>query len=400
MAVDEDKGCAGCAKQAFIIARNPTPGSRLPFLLRLPVAGEPPLVLATADTWPVGRDLFCYRLEQWPERPEIVEEVPVQACWRAGKAVHLVLSRRQRHRSMFIWTQSRGRTLIFWRTQKTMQAARPGIRVPAARGLERRRLLIAVDSRERYAWKFPREHAQTERRDLPAGDYGIFFGGRLVAAVERKSVADLVNAISAGKLRMQLAELSTLPRGALVVEGRLSDLMKAEKDAGVKAGWLLNLVAALQAEYPNVQWSFAETRAIAQDVAYRWLSAAATILQGEYGRFAARPADGDAVAESPAAWGAEQRQPPHQASARVSHGVSQGASHEDWAEPVQVRDRVGRQREALDLARRGQPWTVRSYREYFHISEATAYQDLKTLVARGDLVLAGPGRPLRYVIPE
>ncbi|HHV53898.1 MAG TPA: hypothetical protein GXX55_00355 [Firmicutes bacterium] len=268
----------------FVVARNPRPRTRLPYLLFVPVAGERPLVLATSGQWPAGRDLFCYQVqeEEWPEEADVVESVPVQSSWRAGKAVYLVLNRRQRRRCMFIWTESRGRTLIFWRTQQTIKSARPGIRVPAARGLETRPLSIAVDHRERYPWRFPRQHAQIERRELPVGDYGVFFGDSLVAVVERKSIPDLVSAISSGTLRMQLLELSRLPRAVLVVEGRLSDLMKAEKEAGISAGWLLNLSAALQAEYPNVQWIFAETRAIAQDVAYRWLSAAVALLRSKW----------------------------------------------------------------------------------------------------------------------
>lgn len=387
----------------FVVARNPKSDTRLPYLLYLPVAGERPLVLATSDAWPQGRDLFCLQLEveSWPARPEVLDTAPVQSCWRAGKAVHLVLGRRQRRRSMFIWIESRGRTLIFWRTQQTMQAARPGIRVPTARGLEKRTIPIAVDHRERYPWKFPRQHASVERRELPVGDYGVFFGDRLVAAVERKSMTDLMNAISSGTLRMQLAELSSLPRGILVVEGRLSDLVKAEKEVGVSAGWLLNVVAALQAEYPGVQWLFAETRSIAQDMAYRWLSAAVVVLREKfeaqddlnqdewqpaspslYGIAPGASATGAvaAVAEAPAGWNPVGR------STKLSD-----------AGAIYVKDRLGRQREALLLAHQGRAWTVRSYQEHFQVSTTTAYKDLEALVQQGDLTLAGSRRPKQYI---
>ena len=302
---------------------------------------------------------------------------------------------------MFIWTESRGRTLVFWRTQQTMQAARPGIRVPTARGLERRTISIAVDHRERYPWKFPRQHASMERRELPVGDYGVFFGDRLVAAVERKSMTDLMNAISSGTLRMQLAELSSLPRGILVVEGRLSDLVKAEKEVGVSAGWLLNVVAALQAEYPGVQWLFAETRNIAQDMAYRWLSAAVVVLRDKCeaqddlnhddwqpaspslsGIAPAASATGAvaAVAEAPAGWNPVGR------STRPSD-----------AGAIYVKDRLGRQREALLLAHQGRAWTVKSYQEHFQVSTTTAYKDLEALVQQGDLTPAGSRRPKQYI---
>ncbi|HHY46568.1 MAG TPA: hypothetical protein GX506_04620 [Firmicutes bacterium] len=292
-----------------------------------------------------------------------------------------------------------------------MQAARPGIRVPTARGLERRTISIAVDHRERYPWKFPRQHASMERRELPVGDYGVFFGDRLVAAVERKSTADLMSAISSGTLRMQLAELSCLPRGILVVEGRLSDLVKAEKEVGISAGWLLNLVAALQAEYPNVQWIFAETRGIAQDIAYRWLSAAVVVLRGKFevqndlnrdgwqpvsyslpGTAPTAPAVGAvaavaAVAEDPAGWNL---------AGRNMKLPSAGAIPSN-AGAVYVKDRLGRQREALLLAHQGHAWTVRSYQEHFQVSTTTAYKDLEALVQQGDLTPVGSRRPKQYI---
>lgn len=390
----------------FVVARNPKSDTRLPYLLYLPVAGERPLVLATSDAWPQGRDLFCLQLEveSWPARPEVLDTVPVQSCWRAGKAVHLVLKRRQRRRSMFIWTESRGRTLVFWRTQQTMQAARPGIRVPTARGLERRTISIAVDHRERYPWKFPRQHASMERRELPVGDYGVFFGDRLVAAVERKSMTDLTNAISSGTLRMQLAELSSLPRGILVVEGRLSDLVKAEKEVGVSAGWLLNVVAALQAEYPGVQWLFAETRSIAQDMAYRWLSAAVVVLREKY-EAQDDPNQDDWQPASPSLSGIA---PTASATGAVAAVAAVAEDPAGWnpvgrsmklsdAGAIYVKDRLGRQREALLLAHQGRAWTVRSYQEHFQVSTATAYKDLEALVQQGDLTPVGSRRPKQYI---
>jgi len=163
------------AADPFVIARNPDAKSRLPYLLRIPVQGVGNLVLVTRATWPSGKDLFCYQLEAWPEGAELVETVPVERCWRAGSAVHLILRRRQARRSLFVWTESRGRTLIFWRSRTSMRGARPGIRVPQARGLERA-LDVAVDVHERYPWRFARYGVQTQRRELPVGDYAVLDG--------------------------------------------------------------------------------------------------------------------------------------------------------------------------------------------------------------------------------
>ena len=37
--------------RSFVVARNPEAGSRLPYLLRLPLAGGP-LVLKARESWP------------------------------------------------------------------------------------------------------------------------------------------------------------------------------------------------------------------------------------------------------------------------------------------------------------------------------------------------------------
>lgn len=200
----------------ILIARDPIPGSRLPYLLLLPVAGEAPLVLACAAIWPGAKDVFCHPLPSWPPDAQLLETLPVEQCWRVGKAVHLVLQRRQRRRSLFVWTVKGERQLIFWRSQRSMGAARPGMKVPAARGLDGP-LEIAVDVRERYGWRFGGLQATLVKRELPVGDYGIFLDGRLVAAVERKTPADLAGSAIAGTLAFALAELEAL---ALATGGR------------------------------------------------------------------------------------------------------------------------------------------------------------------------------------
>src|SRR4051812_22506127 len=77
----------------LLIARNPQDDSRLPYLVRLPLAQ--PMVLRTAGTWPRTKALYCYPVSaaEWPAEPEIVERVPVRSCVRRGAAVDLVLDR-------------------------------------------------------------------------------------------------------------------------------------------------------------------------------------------------------------------------------------------------------------------------------------------------------------------
>lgn len=45
-----------------------------------------------------------------------------------------------------------------------------------------------------------------------------------MASVERKSLSDLVSSLTGGQLRFALAELATLPRAAVVVEDRFSQV--------------------------------------------------------------------------------------------------------------------------------------------------------------------------------
>ncbi|WP_277455280.1 ERCC4 domain-containing protein [Janibacter sp. DB-40] len=81
-------------------------------------------------------------------------------------------------------------------------------------------LQILVDSHERYPWRFTHQQAVTKRWGLPCGDYAVTDGEQVVAAVERKSLADLSSSLTSGKLTYAVAELSDLPRAAVVVEDR------------------------------------------------------------------------------------------------------------------------------------------------------------------------------------
>lgn len=352
---------------SFWIGRNASASSRLPYLLRLPVTGEGRIFLAARETWPRGKDVFCHQLREWPPEAEVIEEVPVESCWRAGAAVHLVLRRRQNRRSMFVWTRAGGRPVIFWRSAASMGAARPGIRVPQARGLEGG-LEIVVDGRERYPWRFSGKGAALMRRDLPVGDYAIVRDGLVIAAVERKTVADLATAAVAGKLGLALAELERLPHAAVAVEGRWSDLVKTADRADMRAGWLLNVVAALQVAHPRVTWQFAETPKIAQDWAYRWLAACAKADRERY-------------------------QIPLLEERAIADPVA-------LAEPsVGSRILDASERRALILrdAEAGIAWASRSAAERCGVTQTTAAADLKALVRAGRLRIEGNGRGRRYV---
>ncbi|WP_435771430.1 ERCC4 domain-containing protein [Nocardioides sp. SYSU DS0651] len=254
----------------FVIARNPDPGSSLPFLLRIPLGDG--IVLKARETWPRTAKVYCHRSEEWPVDAEIVERVPVRSCVRRGAAIDLVLDRGRENRSQFVSTVVRGdRQVIFWQSSRTAKQARPRVAVPTARASGVADLEIVVDSGERYAWSFSAQQATTRRQRLPAGDYGVLAGDRLVAAVERKSVEDLVGSLTSGKLRFQLTELAALPRAAVVVEERYSRVLDHRV---VRTSVIADGLAELQVAFPNVPVTYCETRKLAQEWTYRFLAAA------------------------------------------------------------------------------------------------------------------------------
>ncbi|WP_029137637.1 ERCC4 domain-containing protein [Nakamurella lactea] len=255
----------------LLIARNPSPDSRLGFLIRLPLAGG--TVFRTSDTWPRTKALFCYSVsaDEWPEEPEIVERVALRSCIRRGAAIDLIADRGRESRSQIVYTKARGRDVVFWQAPRTRKQARPNVRVPTARASGLTDLQIVVDAHERYPYTFADRQATTVRRALPCGDYGLIEGGRLVASVERKSLPDLVSSLTNGKLRFALGELAALPRAAVVVEERYSAVFKLDviRPAVVAEG-----LAELQVRYPNVPIVFCETRTLAAEWTYRFLGAA------------------------------------------------------------------------------------------------------------------------------
>jgi len=271
------RACALCSGRLlaveFLIARNPDPESRLPYLIRVPLAGG--LVFRTAGTWPRTKALYCHPVpvDEWPGEPEVIERVPVRSCVRRGAAIDLVLERARENRSQIVYTKARGREMVFWQSPRTRKQARPDVRTPTARAAGLADLQIIVDAREQYAYRFADKQVSVVRRGLPCGDYGTTVDGRLVAAVERKSLPDLVSSLIGGTLRYALGDLAALPRAAVVVEDRYSQLFKLDR---VRPSMVVDGLAELQVRWPNVAIVFCETRPLAEEYVYRYLAAAYT----------------------------------------------------------------------------------------------------------------------------
>jgi ERCC4-type nuclease len=256
----------------LLIARNPDPDSSLPYLLHVPI-GADGLLFRTKGTWPRTSALYCHpvALTDWPERPEIVERIPLKACARRAAAIDVVADRGREQRSQIVFTTARGREMVFWQSPRTRRQARPDVRLPTARAAGVAELEIVVDAHERYAYTFAGRQVRTVTRGLPCGDYAISVAGKLVAAVERKSLPDLVSSLTSGRLRFALGELATLPRAAVVVEDRYSKIFTLER---ARPAQVADGLAELQVRWPTIPIVFCETRKLAQEWTYRYLAAA------------------------------------------------------------------------------------------------------------------------------
>jgi hypothetical protein len=281
----------------LLIARNPEPDSSLPYLLRLPLGDG--LVFRTKDTWPRTNALYCHPVpgSDWPEQPEIVERVALRACARRGAAIDVVADRSREQRSQIVYTVARGREMVFWQSPRTRKQARPDVRLPTARAAGIPELEIVVDAHERYPYRFTSQKVRTTRRGLPCGDYAIAVGGQLVAAVERKSLPDLVSSLTSGRLRYALGELATLPRAAVVVEDRYSGIFSLGR---VRPAQVVDGLAELQVRWPTVPITFCETRKLAEEWTYRYLAAARSWAVGEMPAIARIGTDEDPGQSGPA----------------------------------------------------------------------------------------------------
>jgi hypothetical protein len=255
----------------LLLARNPDSASSLPYLLRLPLDGG--LVFRTRGMWPRTSALYCHpvSLDHWPAEPEIVERVALRVCARRGAAIDVVCDRGREQRSQIVFTRSRGRDVVFWQSPRTRKQSRPDVRLPGARAQGIEALEVIVDAHERYPYRFAAQQVRTVRRGLACGDYAISQGGRVVCAVERKSISDLLSSLASGRLRFALGELAGLPRAAVVVEESYARIFTQPHLRGAVAA---DGLAELQVRYPNVPIVHCDSRKLAEEWTYRFLAAA------------------------------------------------------------------------------------------------------------------------------
>ena len=99
-----------------------------------------------------------------------------------------------------------------------------------------------------------------------------------MASVERKSLADLVSSLISGRLRFALAELAALPRAAVVVEDRYSQVFSLTH---VRPAQVADGLAELQVRWPTIPIVFCDNRKLAEEWTYRYLAAAAAWADAE-----------------------------------------------------------------------------------------------------------------------
>jgi len=281
----------------LLIARNPESDSSLPYLLRLPLGSG--LVFRTKGTWPRTSALYCHPVDatEWPEHPDIVERVPLRACVRRGAAIDVIADRGREQRSQIVFTRARGREMVFWQSPRTRKQARPDVRLPTARAAGIAELEIVVDAHERYPYSFTGQQVRTVRRGLACGDYAITHSGQVIASVERKTMPDLISSLISGRLRYALGELATLPRAALVVEDRYSQIFAQDR---VRPAQVADGLAELQVRWPTIPLVYCDTRKLAEEWTYRYLAAAHTWAQAELPALARIGLVDDAQHSSPA----------------------------------------------------------------------------------------------------
>jgi ERCC4 domain len=255
----------------LLIALNPNRNSKLPFLLLVPYGDG--LVLASAGRWPGSRSLYCAQLPptRWPRSPELVDHAPVLRCEKRGFVIDLVLDRGRNNRSQLVFSSCRGREMVFWQSGRSSTQYRPKTLQSTGSGAGPARLEIFVDTREQEAYTFDYQRVCCVRCKLACGDYAVAVEGRLVAAVERKSLPDLAASIRSRRLEYAMAELAALPRAAVVVEDRYSQVYEVEY---LRAARLADRLSDLQVAFPNVPIIFPGTRGLAQEWTYRFLESA------------------------------------------------------------------------------------------------------------------------------
>lgn len=267
---------------AFWIVER-TQDARFPFRIRIEQHGRALLTVRAQSAWPgAGTQVFCLRETEFDPAEELVphERVPLAHLDRIGRKLSITLDRAQRKRCEFLKLERPFKNKpgtyeqIFLRTEAAARAHKSSARTElvATGDIE-----VAIDSTERYAWKFPA--ARVVKRKLPVGDYALLRDERPVAVVERKTLDNFLKDLTELKgLQQQLSELGAYPHAALLLEFQYADLGNPDKLGRWPAAHVQRVVAELAVLFPRVQPIFAGNRKLANLWTQRWFATVAAAL--------------------------------------------------------------------------------------------------------------------------
>lgn len=266
------------------VIRDEGKQSTLPYLITVHSITGGEIQLRCAGPWPApGSNLYAMRSEvlKEGERTEVVEEcriVDIQK--KAGlkaTTVHVVLDRKRQKRCSFLFVKKDGREQVFFRTESGIKAhrSRTYLQPSSLRVVNE----VVIDSREKYPWNLHAEHIV--RRELPAGDYALCIQEKIVAVIERKTLANMLanlNALEA--YHTHLAELTAYPGAELVVEASLADFFNPEKVKPMSSARCVRALADIAAKHPYLRVTYAGNRKNAQLWAAQYFGAIAAQHNG------------------------------------------------------------------------------------------------------------------------
>lgn len=251
---------------------------KFPYLLTINQNKTTLLRLRVQEKWPGQKGhVFCVREEDDTGRwaTEEVERVPVISLRRYGKRLAVVLDRPKNKRCDFLFLTKQYKTRegeyeqIFWRTERGLKERKPRVKLSTYTKSE---LTIAIDSAERYPWRFP--GSAVEREQLPTGDYALKEGNRIVAVVERKTLDNIVAEFGRMSIfHQQLSELEAYRNSALVVEANYSDFLNPDKMKFYPPAFTAKALAEIHAFHPDLSIVFAGNRKLAREWAYQFFTA-------------------------------------------------------------------------------------------------------------------------------
>lgn len=250
---------------------------KFPYLLTIRKDGAALLCLRVQDKWPGQKGhVFCVREGDDPARCTIeeIERVPVISMRRYGKRLAIVLDRPKNKRCDFLFLTKKYKTRegeydqIFWRTERGLKERKPRVKLST---YTKSGLTIAIDSNERYAWKFP--NSTVSREQLPVGDYALKDSNRIVALVERKTMDNLVHEFGRMSVfHQQLTELEAYRHAAVVVEANYSDFLNPKKMRYYPPAFTAKAIGEIYALHPKLPVVFAGNRKLAQEWTLRFFT--------------------------------------------------------------------------------------------------------------------------------